>query len=100
MSQDPFGARFVAGYDEPPIEACVRTRLIMTMLGPQPDPDRQHTSPRLIEFDFDPAKQDPIVGWQVVTTSEACLRCLRPVEAGEHMAITVRGRKLCTDCAT
>ena len=96
---DPFGSRFVSGYDEPPTEARIRNLLILTMLGPQPDLDgQQRTSPQLIEFDFDPAHQDPVGGWQVVTTSEACPRCLGPVEAGEHMAVTVRGRRLCTDC--
>ena len=98
MTGGPFGARFIAGYDEPPTEARVRNLLILTMLGPQPDLDGTCPAPRLIEFDFDPTNQDPVEGWQVVTTSEACPRCLRPVEAGEHMAVTVRGRRLCTDC--
>ena len=100
MSTDPFGSRFIAGYDEPPAAARVRNLLMLTLMAEQPVLEGQQApdGPRLVEFDFDPAHHDPIAQWRVVTTAERCLRCLCTVEAGEHVAITARGRRLCTEC--
>lgn len=99
MTRDPFASsRFVAGYDEPPAEARVRTLLALSLLAPQPDFDGAPR--RLVAFDFDPASHDPVAHWEAVLTVEVCPSCKCSVEAGEHVAVTARGRRLCVDCAT
>ncbi|MEN3308970.1 MAG: hypothetical protein V7603_5172 [Micromonosporaceae bacterium] len=99
MTRDPFArSRFVTGYDEPPVEARVRTLLALSLLTPQPNLDG--VPPRLVEFDFNPASHDPVSHWEVVLTVEVCPGCEHSVEAGEHVAVTARGRRLCVDCGT
>lgn len=103
MISNPFPrSRYVTGYDEPPADARVRNLLALALITPQPDIDGRvadgTVTPWLAEFDFNPASHDPIAQWQAVTTVEVCPGCQRDVEAGEHVAVTARGRRLCADC--
>ncbi|MEV4212658.1 hypothetical protein [Micromonospora sp. NPDC049662] len=86
---------WIAGYDEPPEDARVRNLIALSLLTPQP---HLGTERRLVEFDFNPASHDPIASWEAVLTVEVCPDCRRRVEAGEHVAVTARGRRLCVDC--
>ena len=97
MTRDPTRpSRLAGGYDEPPGDARVRALLALTLLT-LPDIDGDGRV-RLVEFDFDPAHYDPVDRWDVVTTAESCPQCHRTVQAGEHVALTARGRRLCVDC--